>query len=159
MWTTHEWICHCKKDTSRRILLAYHGVGLFTLREKMSSISNSWWSYSFTSFRVAPHGHSWPFVEWEWILSDQLSPKLLMGLNSFLLQLITNWIEAITFKEVTKKAVVNIVHSNIIRRFGIPRDIITDTFIEIWWRWYASNLKLCNTILLHTDQNQTELWM
>ncbi|XP_070043017.1 uncharacterized protein [Nicotiana tomentosiformis] len=38
----------------------------------------------------------------------------------------TKWVEAITFKAVTKKAVVDFVHSNIICRFGIPNTIITD---------------------------------
>ncbi|XP_070047159.1 uncharacterized protein [Nicotiana tomentosiformis] len=31
------------------------------------------------------------------------------------------WVEAVTFKSVTKKAVVDFVHSNIICRFGIPK--------------------------------------
>ncbi|XP_070019725.1 uncharacterized protein [Nicotiana sylvestris] len=38
----------------------------------------------------------------------------------------TKWVEAKTFKYVTKKPVVNFVHSNIIFRFGIPKVIITD---------------------------------
>ncbi|XP_070040688.1 uncharacterized protein [Nicotiana tomentosiformis] len=38
----------------------------------------------------------------------------------------TKWVEAVTFKAVTKKAVVDFVHSNIICRFGIPKTIITD---------------------------------
>ncbi|XP_049387212.1 uncharacterized protein LOC125851467 [Solanum stenotomum] len=38
----------------------------------------------------------------------------------------TKWVETITFKTATKKAVVDFVHSNIICRFGIPRTIITD---------------------------------
>ncbi|XP_070039859.1 uncharacterized protein [Nicotiana tomentosiformis] len=38
----------------------------------------------------------------------------------------TTWVEAVTFKFVTKKAVVDFVHSNIIFRFGIPKVIITD---------------------------------
>ncbi|XP_019229414.1 PREDICTED: uncharacterized protein K02A2.6-like [Nicotiana attenuata] len=36
------------------------------------------------------------------------------------------WVEAITFKSVTKKAVVDFVHSNIICRLSIPKTIITD---------------------------------
>ncbi|XP_070045412.1 uncharacterized protein [Nicotiana tomentosiformis] len=35
-------------------------------------------------------------------------------------------VEAVTFKAVTMKAVVDFVHSNIICRFGIPKTIITD---------------------------------
>ncbi|XP_070028872.1 uncharacterized protein [Nicotiana sylvestris] len=38
----------------------------------------------------------------------------------------TNWIEAKTFKSVTKKAVVDFVHANIICQFEIPKVIITD---------------------------------
>ncbi|XP_070022453.1 uncharacterized protein [Nicotiana sylvestris] len=38
----------------------------------------------------------------------------------------TKWIETVTFKAITKKAVVDFVHSNIICRFGIPKTIITD---------------------------------
>ncbi|XP_070019481.1 uncharacterized protein [Nicotiana sylvestris] len=38
----------------------------------------------------------------------------------------SRWVEAVTFKEVTKKAVVDFVHSNIICHFGIPKTIITD---------------------------------
>ncbi|XP_060200749.1 uncharacterized protein LOC132629021 [Lycium barbarum] len=38
----------------------------------------------------------------------------------------TKWVEVVTFKSVTKKAVVDFVHSNIICRFGIPKTIITD---------------------------------
>ncbi|XP_070011143.1 uncharacterized protein [Nicotiana sylvestris] len=35
-------------------------------------------------------------------------------------------VEAMTFKSMTKKAVVDFVHSNLICRFGIPKVIITD---------------------------------
>ncbi|XP_049401668.1 uncharacterized protein LOC125865514 [Solanum stenotomum] len=38
----------------------------------------------------------------------------------------TKWVEAITFKAVTKKAVMDFVHSNIICRFGIPKIIMTN---------------------------------
>ncbi|XP_070023132.1 uncharacterized protein [Nicotiana sylvestris] len=36
------------------------------------------------------------------------------------------WGEAVTFKAVTEKAVVDFMHSNIICRVGIPKTIITD---------------------------------
>ncbi|XP_075077344.1 uncharacterized protein LOC142164073 [Nicotiana tabacum] len=37
----------------------------------------------------------------------------------------SGWVEAVTFKAVTKKAAVEFMHSNIICRFGIPKTIIT----------------------------------
>ncbi|XP_047267585.1 uncharacterized protein LOC124898010 [Capsicum annuum] len=39
--------------------------------------------------------------------------------------------EAMTFKSVTKKAVVNFVHCNIIYWFGIPKIIITDNVANL----------------------------
>ncbi|XP_070003047.1 uncharacterized protein [Nicotiana sylvestris] len=50
-------------------------------------------------------------------------------MNGFILVAIdyfTKWVEAVTFKSVTKKVVVDFVHSNIICRFGIPKVIVTD---------------------------------
>ncbi|XP_070035114.1 uncharacterized protein [Nicotiana tomentosiformis] len=38
----------------------------------------------------------------------------------------SRWVEAVTFKAVTKKAVVDFGYSKIICRFGIPKTIITD---------------------------------
>nr|XP_009768225.1 PREDICTED: uncharacterized protein LOC104219269 [Nicotiana sylvestris] len=38
----------------------------------------------------------------------------------------TKWVEAVTLKAVTKKVVVDFVHSNIICHFGIPKIIITN---------------------------------
>jgi len=38
----------------------------------------------------------------------------------------TKWVEAVTFKSVTKKVVVDFIDFNIIYRFGIPKVIVTD---------------------------------
>ena len=43
----------------------------------------------------------------------------------------TKWVEAVTFKSVTKKAVVGFVHASIICRFGIPKMIITDNVVNL----------------------------
>ena len=75
-----------------------------------------------------PMAAPWPFVAWGMDVIGPIKPKASNG-HRFILVAIdyfTKWVEAITFKAVTKKAVVDFLHSNIICRFGIPRAIITD---------------------------------
>jgi len=70
----------------------------------------------------------WPFVAWGMDVIGPIEPAASNG-HRFILVAIdyfTKWVEAKTFKSVTKKAVVDFVHSNIICRFGIPKVIITD---------------------------------
>ena len=70
----------------------------------------------------------WPFVAWGMDVIGPIDPKDSNG-HRFILVAIdyfTKWVEEITFKAVTKKTVVDFVHSNIICRFGIPRAIIRD---------------------------------
>nr|XP_009592694.1 uncharacterized protein LOC104089490 [Nicotiana tomentosiformis] len=43
----------------------------------------------------------------------------------------TKWVEDVTFKFVTKRAVVDFVHSNIICRFRIPKVIIKDNVANL----------------------------
>ena len=71
---------------------------------------------------------SWPFVAWGMDVIGPIEPKASNG-HKFILVAIdyfTKWVEAVTFKSVTKKAVVDFVHSNIICHFGIPKTIITN---------------------------------
>ncbi|XP_015162963.1 uncharacterized protein [Solanum tuberosum] len=75
-----------------------------------------------------PMSALWPFVAWGMDVIGPIEPKASNG-HRFILVAIdyfTKWVEAVTFKSVTKKAVVDFVHSNIICRFGIPKIIITD---------------------------------
>ncbi|XP_049354720.1 uncharacterized protein LOC125819297 [Solanum verrucosum] len=75
----------------------------------------------------------WPFVAWGMDVIGPIEPKASNG-HRFILVVVdyfTKWVEAITFKVVTKKAVVDFVHSNIICRFGIPRTIITDNVANL----------------------------
>ncbi|XP_070025151.1 uncharacterized protein [Nicotiana sylvestris] len=70
----------------------------------------------------------WPFVAWGMDVIGLIEPATSNG-HRFILVAIdyfTKWVEAVTFKSVTKKAVVDFVHSNIISQFGIPKVIITD---------------------------------
>ncbi|XP_070029276.1 uncharacterized protein [Nicotiana sylvestris] len=69
-----------------------------------------------------------PFVAWGMDVIGPIEPATSNG-HRFILVAIdyfTKWVEAVTFKSVTKKAVVEFDHSNIIYRFGIPKVIITD---------------------------------
>ncbi|XP_070007731.1 uncharacterized protein [Nicotiana sylvestris] len=75
-----------------------------------------------------PMSTPWPFVAWGMDVIGPIEPKASNG-HRFILVAIdyfTKWVEAITLKAVTKKAMVDFVHSNIIYRFGIPATIITD---------------------------------
>ena len=70
----------------------------------------------------------WPFVAWGIDVIGPIEPKASNG-HRFILVAIdyfTKWVEAVTFKSVTKKVVVDFIHFNIICRFGIPKVIITD---------------------------------
>ncbi|XP_070045865.1 uncharacterized protein [Nicotiana tomentosiformis] len=70
----------------------------------------------------------WPFVAWGMDVIGPIEPKDSNGYIFILVAIgyFTKWVEAVTFKVVTKKAVVDFVHSNIICCFGIPKTIIMD---------------------------------
>jgi len=70
----------------------------------------------------------WPFMAWGMDVIGPIEPKASNG-HRFILVAIdyfTKWVEAVTFKSVTKKVVVDFIHFNIICRFGIPKAIVTD---------------------------------
>ncbi|XP_070018132.1 uncharacterized protein [Nicotiana sylvestris] len=64
-----------------------------------------------------------PFVAWGMDVIGPIDPTAPNG-HRFILVAIdyfTKWVEAKTFKAMTKKAMVDFVHSNIICQFGIPK--------------------------------------
>ncbi|XP_047250125.1 uncharacterized protein LOC107858080 [Capsicum annuum] len=68
----------------------------------------------------------WPFVSWGMDVIGPIKPKALSG-HRFILVAIdyfTKWVEEATFKSVTKKVMVDFIHSNIIFQFGIPKIIV-----------------------------------
>ncbi|XP_015169343.1 uncharacterized protein [Solanum tuberosum] len=70
----------------------------------------------------------WPFVAWGIDVIGPIEPKASNG-HRFILVAIdyfTKWVEAVTFKSVTKNVVVDFIHFNIICRFGTPKAIVTD---------------------------------
>ncbi|XP_049394689.1 uncharacterized protein LOC125858980 [Solanum stenotomum] len=83
--------------------------------------------------RVPPNelnvmGSPWPFAAWGMDVIGPIEPPasnghrfILVAINYF-----TKWVEASTYKAVTKKVVADFVSNNIVCRFGIPESIITD---------------------------------
>ncbi|XP_015054940.1 uncharacterized protein LOC107001384 [Solanum pennellii] len=75
----------------------------------------------------------WTFVAWGMDVIGPIEPKASNG-HMFILVAIdyfTKRVEAVTFKSVTKKVVVDFIHFNIICRFGIPKVIITDNAANV----------------------------
>ncbi|XP_015078432.1 uncharacterized protein LOC107022293 [Solanum pennellii] len=75
----------------------------------------------------------WPFVTCGIDVIGPIESKASNG-HLFILVAIdyfTKWVEVVTFKSVTKKAMVEFVHSNIICRFGIPKIITTDNAMNL----------------------------
>ncbi|XP_070019787.1 uncharacterized protein [Nicotiana sylvestris] len=70
----------------------------------------------------------WPFIAWGIDVIGLIEPATSNGHRYILVAIyyFTRWVEAMTFKSVTKKAVVDFVHLNLICRFEIPKVIITD---------------------------------
>ncbi|XP_070004251.1 uncharacterized protein [Nicotiana sylvestris] len=75
-----------------------------------------------------PMSALWLFVAWGMDVIGTIESNASNG-HIFILVAIdyfTKWVEAITLKSVTKKVIVDFVHSNLICRFGIHATIITD---------------------------------
>ncbi|XP_070015208.1 uncharacterized protein [Nicotiana sylvestris] len=70
----------------------------------------------------------WPFVAWGMDVIVPIEPIVSTGHRFILVSIdyFTKWVEAKTFKFVTKKVMVDFVHANIICQFGIPKVIIID---------------------------------
>nr|XP_019068218.1 uncharacterized protein K02A2.6-like [Solanum lycopersicum] len=131
MWPTQEWLRPSKKDYSGRVLLVDHGASQFVRKFHQCQIHSDL-IYS-PPLELHPMSAPWPFVTWGIDVIGPIDPKSSNG-HRFILVAIdyfTKWVEAVTFKSVTKKAVVDIVHSNIICRFGIPKIIITDNAMNL----------------------------
>ncbi|XP_055826268.1 uncharacterized protein LOC129894600 [Solanum dulcamara] len=88
--------------------------------------------------RVPPHklnamSSPWPFVAWGMDVIGPIEPSTSNG-HRFILVAIdyfTKWVEAASYKSVTKKVIVDFIHNNLICRFGIPNSIITDNGVNL----------------------------
>ncbi|XP_049349758.1 uncharacterized protein LOC125814342 [Solanum verrucosum] len=88
--------------------------------------------------RVPPHelnvmSSSWPFVAWGMDVIGPIEPAAYNG-HRFILVTIgyfIKWVEAASYKSVTKKVVADFVRNNLIYRFGVPESIITDNEMNL----------------------------
>ncbi|XP_060190643.1 uncharacterized protein LOC132619905 [Lycium barbarum] len=83
--------------------------------------------------RVPPNelnvmGSPWPFAAWGMDVIGPIEPLVSNGHRFILVDIdyFTKWVEASTYKVVTKKVVAYFFRNNIVCRFGIPESIITD---------------------------------
>ena len=70
----------------------------------------------------------WPFSMWGMDVIGPIEPKASNG-HRFILVAIdyfTKWVEAASYKSVTKQAVVKFIRKDIICRYGLPERIIID---------------------------------
>ncbi|XP_015169223.1 uncharacterized protein K02A2.6-like [Solanum tuberosum] len=88
--------------------------------------------------RVPPHelnamSSLWPFVAWGMDVIGPIEPAASNG-HIFILVAIdyfTKWVEAASYKSVTKKVLADFVRNNLICRFGLPESIITDNGVNL----------------------------
>nr|XP_009623686.1 uncharacterized protein LOC104114853 [Nicotiana tomentosiformis] len=73
-------------------------------------------------------GSPWPSATWGMDIIGPIEPAASNGHHFILVAIdyFTKWVEASTYKVVTKKVVVDFVCNNIVCRFEIPKSIITD---------------------------------
>jgi hypothetical protein len=74
----------------------------------------------------------WPFSIWGIDIIGKITPKASNG-HEFILVAIyyfTKWVEATSFSVLKAKHVVRFIESNIICRYGVPYEIISDNGIE-----------------------------
>ncbi|XP_070057009.1 uncharacterized protein [Nicotiana tomentosiformis] len=73
-------------------------------------------------------GSPWSFTVWGMDMIRPIEPAASNG-HHFILEVIdyfTKWVEASTYKAITKKVVDDFIWNNIIYSFGIPESMITD---------------------------------
>ena len=81
--------------------------------------------------RMPPHelnviSSTWPFVDWATDVIGQINPSASNG-HKFILVAIdffTKWVEAASYKSMTKKVLADFVRNNLICRFGVLESII-----------------------------------
>ena len=102
----------------------------------------------------------WPFRGWGIDMIGQVNPASSKGHKYILAatDYFTKWVEAIPFRNVTSKDVINFVKEHIIYRFGIPQTITTDQgtiFVSEEFQRFAASMgiKLLNSSPYYAQAN------
>nr|XP_009801655.1 PREDICTED: uncharacterized protein LOC104247363 [Nicotiana sylvestris] len=100
--TAHEWFHFSQKDTKSRVFLDYYG-------NRLHQFTLNFLRLGYGCHRInrpaASNGHRF----------------ILIAIDNF-----TKWVEAASYKAVTKKVVTDFVRDRIVCRFEAPDSIITD---------------------------------
>ncbi|XP_015169360.1 uncharacterized protein [Solanum tuberosum] len=91
-------------------------------------MSSAWRFDSSATSRLNAMSSPWPFVAWGMDVIGPIEPAASNGHRFilFAIDYFTKWVEAASYKSVTKKVVADFFHNNLICRFGVPESIITD---------------------------------
>ncbi|XP_019224009.1 PREDICTED: uncharacterized protein LOC109205719 [Nicotiana attenuata] len=102
-----------KKDSARKVLLAYYGANCFSFVRKCRQCQIQCDLIHLPPLKLHPMSSPWPFVSWGmdviWLIESKASTGhrfILVAIDYF-----TKRVEAVTFKAITKKA-VTIIPSN-----------------------------------------------
>ena len=70
----------------------------------------------------------WPFSTWGIDIIGQIHPTASNGHEFILIAIdyFTKWVEAALYKVLNSKKVTQFIHTNIIYRYGVPHEIISD---------------------------------
>ena len=70
----------------------------------------------------------WPFATWGIDIIGKISPKASNGHQYILVAIdyFTKWVEAESYAELDAKALARFLKKNIICRFGVPHEIVSD---------------------------------
>ena len=70
----------------------------------------------------------WLFSMWAFDVVGPITPSASNGHKYFLAatEYFTKWVETVTLRTVEGRHVVSFIHNNILCRFGIPHDIVSD---------------------------------
>lgn len=133
MKEVHSGLCGAHQSGPKMRLrikhLGYYWLGIWLRRacEKMSLVPNTWWLYTPTSKPVAPHRGVLAFWLMGYRYNRAYPPS--SGGHRFILAAtyyFSKRAEAIALKEVKASHVVQFVRTQVVYRFGAPKEIKSD---------------------------------